>query len=100
MESEYYIKTTMKKVAYIDTTKKDYGSVLNNFVTGSINEYLSEDDLTELRHAYRTNRYEFTENQAVKLLNNKLQETHNFEGKTISLNLREKWLDEWKDREM
>lgn len=94
---EYYIQTTSKKVACIDTTKKDYGSVLNRFILSSINEYLSEEDMTNLRHAYRANRYEFTENQAVRNLNKKLQESHSFENKKISLNLRENEIDEWKN---
>ena len=94
---EHYVQTTAKKVACIDTTKKDYGSVLSRFVAGSINEYLSEEDMTKLRHAYRANRHEFTENQAVKTLNDKLQESHSFDGKMISLNLRENEIDEWKN---
>ena len=65
---EYYAQTTAKKVACIDTTKRDYGPVLSRFVSGSINEYLTEEDMTELRHAYRANRHEFTDNQAVKRL--------------------------------
>lgn len=93
---EYYAQTTAKKVACIDTTKKDYGPVLSRFVSGSINEYLTEEDMTELRHAYRANRHEFTENQAVKRLNDKLQQSYSFEGKAISLNLRESGIDEWK----
>ena len=93
---EYYAQTTAKKVACIDTTKKDYGPVLSRFVSGSINEYLTEEDMTELRHAYRANRHEFTENQAVTRLNDKLQQSHTFEGKSISLNLRESGIDEWK----
>lgn len=93
---EYYVQATAKKVACIDTTKKDYGPILSRFVAGSINEYLSEDDITELRHAYRANRYEFTENQAVITLNSKLQESHSFDGRAISLNLRETGIDEWK----
>ena len=76
-------------MACIDTTKKDYGPVLSRFVSTSINEYLSEEDMTELRHAYRANRHEFTENQAVIRLNQKLQEGHSFDGKTIGLNLRQ-----------
>ena len=83
-------------MACIDTTKKDYGPVLSRFVSTSINEYLSEEDMTELRHAYRANRHEFTENQAVIRLNQKLQEGHSFDGKTIGLNLRESGIDEWK----
>lgn len=93
---EYYAQTTAKKVACIDTTKKDYGPVLNRFVSSSINEYLTEEDMTELRHAYRANRHEFTENQAVVRLNDKLQKSHSFDGKVISLNLRESGIDEWK----
>jgi putative ATP-dependent endonuclease of the OLD family len=93
---EYYIQTTAKHVAIIDTTKKDYGSVLNRFVSGSLNEYLSDDDMTNLRQAYRANRNEFTENPSVKTLNDKLQESHSFDGKKISLNLRENEMDEWK----
>lgn len=93
---EFYAQTTAKKVACIDTTKKDYGPVLNRFVSSSINEYLTEEDMTELRHAYRANRHEFTENQAVMRLNDKLQQSHSFEGKAISLNLRESGIDEWK----
>lgn len=93
---EYYAQTTAKKVACIDTTKKDYGPVLSRFVSSSINEYLTEEDITELRHAYRANRHEFTENQAVIRLNDKLQKSHSFDGKAISLNLRENGIDEWK----
>mgnify|MGYP002557210896 FL=1 len=89
---EYYAQTTAKKVACIDTTKRDYGPVLSRFVSGSINEYLTEEDMTELRHAYRANRHEFTDNQAVKRLNEKLQQSHSFDGK----NLRESGIDEWK----
>lgn len=93
---EYYAQTTAKKVACIDTTKRDYGPVLSRFVSGSINEYLTEEDMTELRHAYRANRHEFTDNQAVKRLNEKLQQSHSFDGKVITLNLRESGIDEWK----
>ena len=94
---DHYLQTTAKRVAFIDTTKKDYGPVLNRFISGSINEYLTDIDVTNLRHAYRSNRHEFTENQAIKSLNKKLQESHSFDGKTISLNLRETEIDEWKD---
>lgn len=94
---EHYLRITSKKVAYIDTTRKDYGSVLSRFVASSINEYLSEEDMTNLRHAYRANRHDFTENQAVKTLNEKLQESHSFGSKKISLNLRENEIDEWKN---
>lgn len=93
---EYYFSETAKKVATIDTTKKDYGTVLNRFVAGSISEFLTDQEMTDLRHAYRANRHEFTNNLAVKTLNQKLQGSHSFEGKKIALNLRENEIDEWK----
>lgn len=93
---DYYINTTAKKVAYIDATKKDYGAVLNKFVASSINEYLSEDERTNLRLAYRSNRHNFTDSEAVKNLNSKLQSEHHFRDKHITLNLRENDIDGWK----
>lgn len=93
---DYYINATSKKVAYIDATKKDYGVVLNKFVTSSINEYLTEEERTNLRLAYRSNRHNFTDSEAVKNLNAKLQAEHSFRNKQISLNLRESDIDSWK----
>ena len=93
---DYYINTTAKKVAYIDATKKDYGVVLNKFVASSINEYLSEEERTNLRLAYRSNRHNFTDSDAVKNLNTKLQAEHHFRDKRITLNLRENDIDGWK----
>ena len=93
---EYYPQATAKKVACIDTTKKDYGSVLNRFVSSTINNYLTETDITELRHVYRENRDKFTDNQVVKQFNEKLKKSHNFDGKTVSLNLKEGGIDEWR----
>lgn len=94
--TDYYINVTSKKVAYIDATKKDYGVVLNRFVASSINEYLSEEEQTNLRLAYRSNRHNFTESEAVKNLNTKLQSEHHFQDKKVTLNLRENDIDGWK----
>lgn len=93
---DYYINATSKKVAYIDATKKDYGVVLNKFVASSINEYLSEEERTNLRLAYRSNRHNFTDSEAVKNLNAKLQAENHFRDKQITLNLRENDIDGWK----
>jgi putative ATP-dependent endonuclease of OLD family len=94
---EYYVNYTAKKVAYIDATKKDYGTALNRFVSTSISEYLTDEEKTNLRIAYRGNRREFTESIAVKNLNEKLQSKYKFKNKTLSLNLRENEIDSWKN---
>lgn len=94
---EYYIPITSQKVVSINTFQKDYGPVLNRFISNTIHDYLTEEDCTELRHAYRANRHEFTEHEAVKKLNEKIQENNTLHGKTISINLRENGIDDWKE---
>ncbi|RIY22155.1 hypothetical protein CJI53_03285 [Bifidobacteriaceae bacterium VN002] len=46
--------------------------------------------------AYRSNRHNFTDSDAVKNLNTKLQAKHYFRDKRITLNLRENDIDGWK----
>lgn len=46
--------------------------------------------------AYRSNRHNFTDSEAVKNLNAKLQAEHHFRDKQITLNLRENDIDGWK----
>lgn len=94
---DYYINSTTKKVAFIDATKKDYGTVLNRFVSTSISEYLTDKEKTNLRIAYRGNRREFTESEAVNSLNSKIQSEYNFRNKVLSVNLRENEIDSWKN---
>ena len=94
---DYYINSTAKKVALIDATKKDYGTVLNRFVSTSISEYLSDEEKTNLRLAYRGNRREFTDSEAVKSLNSKIQSEYKFRNKVLSVNLRENEIDGWKN---
>lgn len=94
--SDYYINYTSKKLAIIDTTKKDYGQVLNKFISSSISEFMSEEDRTNLRIAYRGNRIAFTQSEAVKNLNEKIKTQYNYRDKSISLNLKETEVDNWK----
>lgn len=96
-QPEYYITKTANKIAIIDTTKKDYGTVLNRFVSNSIANYLSEEDETNLRLAYRGNRKEFIESPVVENLNSKLKEEYKFGNREIGLNLREGEIDDWKN---
>lgn len=94
---DYYLNATSKRVAYIDATKKDYGVALNRFISSSIAEYLSEEDRTNLRIAYRGNRKDFTQSTSVKNLNLKLKSEYEFKNKILTLNLRENEIDGWKN---
>ncbi len=95
--SDYYLNTTKDRLIYIDTTKKDYGSALNKFVSSSVSEYLEDEDKTNLRLAYRSNRKEFNENVSVKKLNEKFNENYNYNNKDLTLKLRETDIDGWKN---
>lgn len=94
---EYYFPATSKKVVTIDTTKKDYGAALNRFMVSSIDEYLSKEDISELRHTFRKNRENFQGSEVVQQLNQRLKESHDFHGQKIGMNLREYGIDEWKE---
>lgn len=96
-QPDYYITKTVNKIAIIDTTKKDYGTVLNRFVSNSIANYLSEEDETNLRLAYRGNRKEFINSPVVADLNSKLKEEYKFGNREIGLNLKEGEIDDWKN---
>lgn len=93
---EYYLNTTGKQVASIDTTRKDYGSVLSRFVSSSLNSYLTEEQMTNLRLAYRSNRNSFIQDSAVTELNTKLQEDYKYRNRTVTINLRDGDVDGWK----
>lgn len=71
--------------------------MLNRFVSSSITEYLTDEEKTDLRIAYRGNRRDFTDSDAVKSLNSKLQTDYSFNNKVLSLNLRENEIDSWKN---
>ncbi|RXZ70183.1 hypothetical protein EPT53_04335 [Fusobacterium necrophorum] len=94
---EYYSTGLAKKIAIIDTTKKDYGSVLNRFISNSISNFLSEDEKANLRVAYRTNRKDFTNSDSFKKLNEKISLDYSFADKKVNINLRENEIDSWKN---
>ena len=58
---------------------------------------MSEDEKTNLRLAYRANRKDFTNNEAVRNLNDKISSDYSFNNKKINLNLKENEIDSWKN---
>ena len=97
---DYYLHNTSKRIALIDTTKKDYGSVLSKFISNSISMYLTEEDETNLSLAYRSNRANFIKAEAINKLNNKIREQQKFGNMDVSINLREGEVDDWKNEMM
>ena len=57
------------KSLFIDTTRKEYSSLVDHFISDSIADNLTEDELTDLAVAYKASRRQFHDNDVVKKLN-------------------------------
>ena len=84
------------KIAYIDTSKKDYSNVVNRFVAENIGNFLTTEDKVDLRVAHRRNLHEFRNHQAVQKLNESIEKNIKLDDKKVNINLREGNLDAWK----
>lgn len=85
-------------MAHIDTSKKDYGNVINRFVSENVSSYLSESEQIDLRVAYRKNHSDFKSNAIVSRLNKTIEETIKLAEKKVNIGIREEGLDEWKNQ--
>jgi len=84
------------KSVFIDTTRKDYGGVVDHFVSDSISDTLTEDQIRDLSIAYGSSRRSFHENETVKQLNKAVRQKAVVKGRDVSLDLREDDPEAWK----
>jgi len=84
------------KSVFIDTGKKDYMGLVDHFVSDSIANNLTEEELTDLAVAYKASRRQFHENDAVQKLNKTVNASTIVKGRSVSLDLREDDTDAWK----
>ena len=84
------------KCAFIDASRKGYGGLLDHFVSDSIADNLTEEQLTDLSVAYKESRLQFRDNEVIKKLNSAVKETEVIKGRKVSLELREDDIDAWK----
>lgn len=82
------------KSVFIDTTRKEYVGIINQFVSESITENLSPEQLRDLAIAYSRSRREFHEDDTVKTLNDAVKSV--IQGRSVSLGLREDDVEAWK----
>ena len=85
-------------VAHIDTSKKNYGTVINRFISENVSSYLSESEQINLRVAYRKNLSDFKSNEIVIRLNKTIEDTVKLADKKVNIGIREEGLDEWKNQ--
>lgn len=84
------------KSVFIDTTKKEYTGLVDHFVSDSIADNLTEEELTNLAVAYKASRIQFHENDVVQKLNETVKANAVIRGRSVSLDLREDDIDAWK----
>ena len=84
------------KSVIIDTTRKEYAGLVDQFVSDSIADNLTEEDLINLATAYKASRRQFYNHDAVKRLNEAVKEHPVIKGKSVSFDLREDYIDAWK----
>jgi putative ATP-dependent endonuclease of OLD family len=82
------------KSVFIDTTRKEYLGIVNQFVTESITENLSLEQLRDLAIAYNRSRRDFHKDDTVKTLNDAVKSV--IQGRSVSLGLREDDAEAWK----
>lgn len=84
------------KLAFIDTTRKDYSYVVDRFVSENITTYLSDQEQIDLSTAYRKSRNYFRNNEVVVKLNGSVKENVHVGNRSLSIDLKEEEIDEWK----
>ena len=84
------------KSVFIDTSRKDYAGLVDHFVSESITDNLTEEDVTNLAVAYKASRRQFHENDVILRLNDAVKATDVLKGREVSIDLREEDIDAWK----
>ena len=85
------------KVATIDASKRDYNNLLNRFVSENMEQFLSNEDKVMLRSEYRKSIMNFNKMPNIQELNSKLKQNIKLNEKSISINLKEENVDNWKE---
>jgi AAA15 family ATPase/GTPase len=91
-----YRKTPFK-TAFLDASKNNYSRYISQYIDTNIAEYLDPADKANLSIEYRSNRDKFTQSEQIKKLNESLQnDKHILNDKSVSIDLYDESVDEWK----
>jgi len=91
-----YRKTPFK-TAYLDASKNNYSRYINQYIDTNIADYLDPADKANLSFEYRSNRDKFTQSEQIMKLNQSLQkDKHILNDKSVSIDLYDESVDEWK----
>lgn len=81
---------------FIDTTRKDYGNIVDRFVADSISNNLTEQEITDIATAYRYSRQQFHDHDLIQQLNKSVKGQVVIPGREISIDLKEESANDWK----
>lgn len=84
------------KMSFIDTTKRNYAYVIDNFIADNITEYLTDEEQTNLSVEYKKFRRQFQGCDSLKRLNGAVSGHTKIDNRNISIGLREEEIAEWK----
>ncbi|MCK9330083.1 MAG: AAA family ATPase [Candidatus Cloacimonetes bacterium] len=102
--SKYYFsgipieyRKTPFKTAYLDASRNSYSRYVYQYVDSNIADYLDPTDKANLSIEYRSNRDKFAQSDQIKKLNESLQkDKHILNDKSVSIDLYDESVDEWK----
>ena len=84
------------KSVFIDTTRRNYGGLVDHFVSDSISDTLTADQIRDLSIAYGVSRRSFHDNETIRQLNETVRQKAVVKGREVSLDLREDDPEAWK----
>jgi len=91
-------RRTPFKMTFVDTTKNNYGRIVDNFVNQNITDYLDKKDRADLSFEFRNNKRKFSESQQIIELNETLdKEVVLLDNKKIKIDLKEENKEAWKN---
>lgn len=84
------------KMVMVDTTHHDYAQAVNRLVSGSVDTMLSEEEVKILTAAYRHHKKQFSDDEPVRQLNDKLKSEIRVREKPVTVTVAEGAMEEWR----
>lgn len=84
------------KTVFIDTSKKDYSSVVDRLVLNSVSESLTNEEISKLSSEYKANRAKFMQSETINHINESEGFKLYFDNKKLKIKMKDINHDEWK----
>lgn len=85
------------RTVFIDTSKKDYKSVVDRMVLNTVSQCLTDEEISRLSNEYKTNRFKFMKSDIISQINDNNSFSEQLDGKNIKIKMRDINHEAWKD---